>query len=364
MEYNDTLLIPGQHIRPPVTEETAVALLERLYGMRATSVRELNAYDDRNYHVVCDGPPANPHAINLEKTGYVLKVINSLDSRKTDVIEAQTELMIFLNQRDVCCPLPVKNVNGAYFSLETLKSENTMEKYAVRLLVYRPGELLYHVKITDELLRKIGSFTARIDEILTGFNHPAYDDHKSLWMLTSVPRVQQFTYAIKSSLDKQLVHDVIVSFQREVLPIMDQLEQTVIHGDLNEHNIIVSPDGKDIAAVIDFGDSHRTCCVFELAIVLCYMILQTADVGMGRHVVEGYERIKKLTDVEKKTLKISVCARICQSLVMGAYSYLHDPENQYLLSTQKTGWMLLKRLWPMSQGDVMQAWGLTNSLNE
>ncbi|XP_071653850.1 hydroxylysine kinase isoform X2 [Temnothorax longispinosus] len=340
MEYNDTLLIPGQHIRPPVTEETAVALLERLYGMRATSVRELNAYDDRNYHVVCDGPPANPHAINLEKTGYVLKVINSLDSRKTDVIEAQTELMIFLNQRDVCCPLPVKNVNGAYFSLETLKSENTMEKYA------------------------IGSFTARIDEILTGFNHPAYDDHKSLWMLTSVPRVQQFTYAIKSSLDKQLVHDVIVSFQREVLPIMDQLEQTVIHGDLNEHNIIVSPDGKDIAAVIDFGDSHRTCRVFELAIVLCYMILQTADVGMGRHVVEGYERIKKLTDVEKKTLKISVCARICQSLVMGAYSYLHDPENQYLLSTQKTGWMLLKRLWPMSQGDVMQAWGLTNSLNE
>lgn len=358
-EYNDTLLIPGQHIRPSVTEETAVALLERLYGMRATSVRELNAYDDRNYHVLCDGTPANPHAIGLERAGYVLKVINSLDSRKTDVIEAQTELMIFLNQRDVCCPLPVKNVSGAYFSLETLKSENTMEKYAVRLLVYRPGELLSHVKITDGLLRKVGSFTARIDEILTGFSHPAYDNYKSLWMLTSVPRVHQFSYAIKSPLE-QLVHDVIVSFQKEVLPIVDQLEQTVIHGDLNEHNIIVSPDGKDIVAVIDFGDSHRTCRVFELAIVLCYMILQTADVGMGRYVVQGYQEVRKLTDVEKKILKISVCARICQSLIMGAYSHLHDPENQYVLSTQKTGSILLKRLWPMSQEDVMQAWGLTS----
>ncbi|KAL0100793.1 hypothetical protein PUN28_019285 [Cardiocondyla obscurior] len=358
MEYNDTLLIPGQHIRPPVTEETAVALLERLYGMRATSVRELNGYDDRNYHVVCDEAPTNPHTINLERTGYVLKVINSLGSRKTDVIEAQTELMIFLNQRNICCPLPVKNVNGAYFSLETLKSENTMEKYAVRLLVYCPGELLSRVKITDELLRKVGNFTARIDEILAGFNHPGYDEHKTLWMLASVPRVQQFTYAVKSSLDKQLVHDVIVSFQKEVLSVTDQLEQTIIHGDLNEHNIIISPDGKDVAAVIDFGDSHRTCRVFELAIILCYMILQTADVGMGRHVVEGYEKIKKLTDLEKKVLKISVCARICQSLVMGAYSHLHDPENQYLLSTQKTGWTLLKRLWPMSQGDVMKAWGL------
>jgi len=361
MEYNDTLLIPGQHIRPPVTEEMAVALLERLYGMRATSVRELNSYDDRNYHMICDGTTVNPCIISPEKASYVLKVINFLDSRKTNVIEAQTELMIFLNQRNVCCPLPIKNMNGAYFSLEILKNENTMEKYAVRLFVYCPGELLYHVKITDELLRKVGSFTARIDEILMGFNHPAFDDHKSLWMLTSVPRVQQFTYAIKSSLDKQLVHDVIISFQREVLSITDQLEQTIIHGDLNEHNILVSPDGKDIVAVIDFGDCHRTCCIFELAVVLCYMILQTADVEMGKYVVEGYEKIKKLTDVEKKILKISVCARICQSLIMGAYSHLHDPENQYLLTTQKTGWMLLKRLWPMSREDVMQAWGLTVS---
>ncbi|XP_072751653.1 hydroxylysine kinase [Anoplolepis gracilipes] len=357
MEY-DTLLIPGQRIRPSMTEEMAVTLLEQLYGMRATSVRELNAYDDRNYHVLCDETHANPHVTNTEKAGYVLKVINSLESRKTDVLEAQTEIMIFLNQRNICCPLPVKNVNGAYFSLENLKSNNTMEKYAVKLVVYRPGKLLYNVKMTDKLLYKIGNFTAQIDEILMGFNHPAYDNHKTFWMLNSVPRIQQFTYAIKSPLDKQLVHDVIVTFQKEVLPIIDRLEQGIIHGDLNEHNIIMSPDGEDIAAVIDFGDCQRACRVFELAIVLCYTILQTANVEMGRHVVEGYEKIRKLTDVEKKILKICVCARISQSLIMGTYSYLHDPENQYLLSTQKNGWTLLKRLWPISQKDVLKAWGL------
>ncbi|XP_020298159.1 hydroxylysine kinase [Pseudomyrmex gracilis] len=358
MEYNDTLLIPGHRIRPPMTEETVVTLLERLYGMRATSVREINAYDDRNYHVFCEETHVNPHVINPEKTGYVFKVINSLDSRKTGVIEAQNEMMIFLNQRDICCPLPVKNMNGAYFSLENLKSENTMEKYAVKLLIYRPGELLHSMKITANLLRKVGTYTARIDKILMGFDHPAYDDHKTLWMLTSAPRIQQFTYALKSSLDKQLVHDVLVSFERDVLPITDQLEQGIIHGDLNEHNIIVNPGGEDIVAVIDFGDTHRTCLIFELAIVLCYMILQAADVAMGRHVVEGYEEIRKLSATERKILKISVCARMCQSLVMGAYSHLHDPENNYLLSTQKTGWMLLKRLWPMSQDEVMKAWGL------
>lgn len=361
MEYNDTLLIPGQRIRPPVSEEIAVALLERLYGMRATSVRELDAYDDRNYHVLCEEAHENPHVAVPEKAGYVLKVINSLDSRKTGVIEAQNELMIFLDQRDVRCPLPVKNLRGTYFSLESLKSDNSMERYAVRLLVYRPGELLHRARTTGELLRKVGSFAAQINEIFAGFDHPAYYEHRTLWMLTAVPRLRQFTYALKSPLDKQLVHDVIVSFEREVLPVTDQLEQGVIHGDLNEHNIITSPDGEDIVAVIDFGDTQRTCRVFELAIVLCYMILQAVDVGMGKYVVEGYETVRRLTDLERRILKISVCARMCQSLVMGAYSHLHDPQNQYLLSTQKTGWTLLKRLWPMRQNDVMQAWGLNTS---
>lgn len=360
MEHNNTLLIPGQHIRPPVTENTAVILLERLYGMTATSVRELNAYDDRNYHVLCEESHMNPHVTKPEKNGYVLKVINSLDSRKINVIEAQNELMIFLNQRGICCPLPIKNLNGQYFSLENLKSDNNMEKYAVRLLVYRPGELLHRVKITGELLNKVGDFTARFHQVLVGFDHPAYYDHKTLWMLTSIPKLREFIYVVKNSFEKQLVHDVILSFEREVLPITAQLEQGIIHGDLNEQNILVSPDGKDIVAVIDFGDSQRNCRIFELAIVLCYMILQVADVEMGKYVVEGYEKIKKLSDVEKKILKTAVCARICQSLVMGAYSHLHDSQNQYLLHTQKTGWTLLKRLWPMSHDDVMHAWGLTS----
>ncbi|XP_014468097.1 PREDICTED: hydroxylysine kinase [Dinoponera quadriceps] len=358
MEYNDTLLIPGQRIRPPVTGEIAAGLLERLYGMRATSVRELDAYDDRNYHVLCEEAHANPHVARPETAGYVLKVINSLDSLKSGVLEAQNELMIYLDQRGVRCPVPVRNLNGAYFSLESLKSDNSMERYAVRLLVYRPGELLHRARMSGELLRKIGVHAARIDEILAGFDHPAYYEHRTLWMLTSVPRLRQFTYALKSPLDRQLVHDVIVCFEKEVLPVTGQLEQGVIHGDLNEHNIIVSPDGEDVAAVIDFGDSQRTCRVFELAIVLCYMILQAADVGMGKYVVEGYERVKKLSEAEKRVLKVSVCARMCQSLVMGAYSHLHDPQNQYLLSTQKIGWTLLKRLWPMRPSDVTQAWGL------
>lgn len=358
MEGKDDLLIPGQLIRPPTNKQIASDLLEQHYGLKALNVTELNAYDDRNYHVICQDSHRNPHINAISTHGYVLKIVNSLDSQKGPVIEAQTEMLIYLNQQNINCPLPIKNLNGSYYSLVKLNADGCRNSYAIRLLVYRPGELLHRVPITNELLRNVGSFTARLDNVLMGFSHSAYNDHKTLWMLTSVPKLRQFTYALKDTLESDLAHQVISAFEEEVLRVTSQLEQGIIHGDLNEQNIVMSSNGKEIAAAIDFGDSHRTCLIFELAITLCYMILQAGDVAMGKYVVEGYQDVRKLTDLEKKILKTTVCARICQSLVMGAYSHLYDPQNEYLLVTQKSGWSLLKKLWPLSQDQVLQDWGL------
>lgn len=352
------VLTPGQHIRPPGSAQIVSDLLKKLYGLKAIKVTELNSYDDRNYYVLSAELHENRHATVLSKHGYVLKIVNSLDSKKGRVIDAQTEMLIYLNQQNISCPLPVKNLNGTYYSLENLEADRSTENYAVRLLVYQPGELLHRVPITNQLLRNVGSFTAKLDNVLLGFSHPAYDDHKTLWMLTSVPKLRQFTYALENSLERDLAHQVILAFEKNVLCVTSQLEQGMIHGDLNEQNIVMKPNGSDIAAVIDFGDSYRTCLIFELAIVLCYMILQAGDLAMGKHVIEGYQEVRKLTDLEKRILKVTVCARICQSLVMGVYSYLQDPQNDYLLVTQKSGWTLLKELWPLSEEEALRKWGL------
>ena len=357
MEGVDGVLTPGQQIRPPGSKQIASDLLEKLYGLKTISVTELNAYDDRNYRVICQELKGNPAAATGEYD-YVLKIINSLDSRKGGVIDAQNEMLMFLNQRDIKCPLPVRNLNGTYYSLEKLGGDGTTESYAVRLLVYRPGELLHRVPITGGLLRNVGRFTAKLGKVLAGFSHPAYDDHRTLWMLTSVPKLRQFTYALKNAFERDLAHQVILAFEKGVLQVTSQLEQGIIHGDLNEHNIVMCPNGTEISAVIDFGDSHRASLIFELAIVLCYMILQAGDLEMGKHVVEGYQEVRKLAELEKRVLKVTVCARICQSLVMGAYSHLHDPQNEYLLATQKSGWILLKQLWPLSEEEVLRKWAL------
>lgn len=55
-------------------------------------------------------------------------------------------------------------------------------------------------------------------------------------------------------------------------------------------------------------------------------------------------------------LQICICARLCTSLVMGAYSYSLEPENSYLLVTAAYGWELLEDLRREPEEEVLMKW--------
>jgi len=56
------------------------------------------------------------------------------------------------------------------------------------------------------------------------------------------------------------------------------------------------------------------------------------------------------------SFQVCVSARLCQSLVLGAYSYLQDPGNDYLLSTAAKGWNVLDIIWNTPQTELMRRW--------
>ena len=355
---SEDLLKPGQLIKPAVTKENVIRIMEKLYGLNVSKITELNAYDDINYHVICNQTNFNnPYITEVSKDGYVLKIINSLDSKKTTMIEAQTELLLFLNTKGISCPLPVKCISGSYFSSENLQP-SFEEKNVVRLLIYRSGEILAKVPTSNELMLNVGKYVATLDKTLQEFSHPVYDEHLTMWMLNCVPKLKQLFYVLENEEEKKIVKEVIASFEENVLAIVDRFEKGIIHGDLNEQNIVVCPDGKTINSVIDFGDSHKGSLIFDLIIALCYMVLQTEDLDSGKYVIRGYETVRRLVDIEKSILKISVCARLCQSLVLGLYFHKNDPSNEYILTTQKSGWNLLKKLWSISDIEISTIWGI------
>jgi hypothetical protein len=49
---------------------------------------------------------------------------------------------------------------------------------------------------------------------------------------------------------------------------------------------------------------------------------------------------------------------------MGAYSYMQDPENEYLLTTSQKGWNVLQLIWNTPQSDLVNRWRKIAALYE
>lgn len=226
------------------------------------------------------------------------------------------------------------------------------------MLLFIAGEVFDKVPVTPELLKQVGLSLARLDKALEEFSHPAYENRTFLWFLNSVPQLREFLFATDDENDRNLVEQIVTTFEQKVLSILNTLESGMIHGDLNENNMIVSPDGKNLEAIIDFGDSSKGYYVFDLAINLCYMITQSKSIEMAQYVIEGYQEVRQLPQKEKEILKLCVCARFAQSLVLGSYSYQKEPDNQYLIRQHEVKWRLLKKLWPCSDSEIMSIWKL------
>ncbi|GAB0094491.1 hydroxylysine kinase [Sergentomyia squamirostris] len=346
------ILKPGTKIKPVISEKEVEKLAERLYGITVLKISEINSYDDRNFFITEDRNIKNPIIANHSSHGYILKVLNALDTHKTGFIDAQTKLMLFLGQQNIVCPKPIMNVYGKYYSTELLGST----KHIVRLLEYIPGQILKEIPPTKNLFYQAGMFVAKFDRAIRNFTHDGYKTHKSLWMLESVSKLEEFAYALKDVSKQEIVEDVIAEFKKKVVNEYEKFEKGVIHGDFNEHNILVnactSTDKKEpvVSGILDFGDSCYSLYIFELAIAMTYMMLQTGQLETGGYFLAGYEAIRLVPQLEFNVLRICIAARLCQSLVLGIYTHTVDPDNEYILSSQKNGWELLQLLWNTEEG--------------
>ncbi|XP_069156953.1 hydroxylysine kinase isoform X3 [Procambarus clarkii] len=112
------MLQPGQIIRPLVKQSDIPQLVNRIFGLTTVSVKELNSYDDKNFHIKVESTINNPHIKEIFPNGYVLKILNSMDSMNEKLVDAQNEAMLFLHSRGFNVPEPQKNIHGTFKTLE------------------------------------------------------------------------------------------------------------------------------------------------------------------------------------------------------------------------------------------------------
>lgn len=101
--------MPVKHAKPNLNQSQVAEMLKRLFSLTPSKVRSLPSYDDQNFYVAA-----------VEGGEYILKIMNSEDSKNPSLIEVQTYAMAFLHQNGLPTQKAIPNTAGQPISMEEI----------------------------------------------------------------------------------------------------------------------------------------------------------------------------------------------------------------------------------------------------
>ena len=159
---------------------------------------------------------------------------------------------------------------------------------------------------------------------------------------------------------------ILIDFEEFVVPKMPSFTRGFVHGDPNGMNIILKKNDEleyEITGLIDFDDAVKSCMVFDLAILLAYVMLEnlnpiscSSPIEFVHPILSGYLHTFPLTSEEVSSLYYLVLGRCCQSAVMTTIDYNAEPWNDYLLTCTKKCWVLMETLLNIGKKSVDTIW--------
>jgi len=147
---------------------------------------------------------------------------------------------------------------------------------------------------------------------------------------------------IKEPERRKLVSYFLDRFRYFVLPHLHELRHQIIHGDLNDNNILVKDEA--INGFLDFGDSTYAPLVCELAVAMTYLMLDKEDPFEEiLPLIKGYQNTNALERQEIELLPELITARLCISVCNSAEKKHLGQDNDYVLISEKPAWKLLEK---------------------
>jgi 4-aminobutyrate aminotransferase-like enzyme/Ser/Thr protein kinase RdoA (MazF antagonist) len=321
---------PG--IAQRITESEAARLARELFGLDV-SVRSLAGEYDSNFCLR-----------STDGREFVLKAMHP--EREKPFIEMQCAALEHLEKRAPRLALPrvCPTRSGEAFATAAV-CDGT--KRFVWLLTFVPGAVLASVKPrSPELLRSLGKFLGELDTALVDFSHPGAE-RELKWDLSRAQWIRAYVHAIPDEKRRALIERFLALYEAEIAPALPSLRRSVVYGDANDYNVLVSapwPQPREVVAVIDFGDMHRGVTLSEPAIAAAYAMLgQTDPLASAAAVIAGYHGACSLDEEELKLLYPLIAMRLAVSVTNSAHRKTLSPDDGYVTISERPAWKALER---------------------
>lgn len=280
--------------------------------------------------------------------GYILKI--SRPDEDSKYLDFQQQLLEFveINGQNLIAPKVIKDKNGN--SISEITDEYGKQR-KVRLLSWISGRVWSSVNPQlDDLRFSLGQQCGLLTQSLEGFDHPeahrdfVWDVAQSLWTKHHIHLFEEN--------EKEILSVFQSKFETAQLSYT-KLRKYVIHNDANDNNIIVSSDliNPKVKAAIDYGDAINTQIINDVAISCAYAIMHHNDpLEAALPIVKGYHSTFPLLEQELAHLFVAIAMRLVISVTKSAINKIEEPNNEYLLISEKPAWEVLNK-WHLINAD-------------
>lgn len=312
-----------------ISNVQAEDILLSLFDITGT-VSSLPGYDDFNFKVNADNG-----------NHFILKI--SRPNEDENNLYFQQELLQYIadNGKDVIAPKVKKDKNGNSIS-EIIDEFGKQRK--VRLLTWISGRVWSSVNPQlDDLRFSLGKKCGELTSVLHGFKHDnshrnfEWDIAQSLWTKKHLHLFNEQEIKIIAYFIKRFENN----FEYYSL-----LRKSIIHNDINDNNVLVSSElfNPRVTAFIDYGDAMHTQIINDVAIACSYAIMRHNDpLAAILPIIEGYHKSFPLQEVELQHLYNCIAMRLVISVTKSAINKTKEPNNNYLLISEKPAWEVLKK---------------------
>ena len=274
---------------------------------------------------------------------FLMKVMRA--DCDTGFVEMQCNVLVHINAtgNDVKVPTVIRSL--AEEKIESIADEDGNTRL-VWVLDYVDGMIYAHFAPKSlDLIWQLGSGIAHLQRAMSSFSHPVLE-REFKWNLMQADWINESVSAIGDTDRVALIQAIMLDYQ-SARGVAETMASTVIHNDINDHNVIVRAsltDKPSLAGIIDFGDMCSAPRVCELAIAGAYIVLDhpQAEKALAA-LITGFHSVLPLTGQEIDLIYPLLRARLAVSVVNSSLEAIARPDDPYVVVSQAQAFRFLER---------------------
>ena len=265
----------------------------------------------KKFEGIKEGIENTNYSIETDKGKYILTVYEKRVNKND--LPFFSELMLGLSNKSFICPKPIPNKNSVYIS--------DFQNKKFMIVSFLEGKAKKNLSPSD--CKIAGRESARLHEITKKFDFKRQND-------LSVKSWRKIFNQVKNECNK--IHSDLPRLIESNLTDVEKnwpnnLPSGIIHADLFNDNIFFK--NNKFSGFIDFYFSCNDFYAFEIAIcfnALCFDGVKqnlSFNVTKAKKFIEGYNEVRKISDEERKSIKVLSQGAALRFLLTRVFDYIN-----------------------------------------